>query len=1188
MSKFRDSRLYEALDYLDEAYVAEVVENLKVPPAPGIPTRKRGQLRYIVALAACLLVLSMAIPVITYVLQNYADIVGFFTNETTADTSPELTEPETPAPETTQNSPETSADTDHETTEAPYDGTTAAPEPEYDGSRGLLYKMWEDGKSYYLAGMGTCTDENIVVASTYDGYPVTVIGEDALAGYDRVKSITIPDSVTAIDMRAFKDCTGLESITIPDTVYYISGNAFMNCTSLKSIKLPASLELVNPSVFGGCTALEEIVVPDFVTEIYIMAFYQCTNLKSVTLGCRVEKIWADVFRDCENLTEINFAGTMARWNAIEKDDEWNFGSVIEVVHCTDGDVAIEPYSDSEPEYDGSQGLEYRVNDDGKGATLIGLGSCKDADIVVASFYKGYPVTDIEFAAFAGSTRITSITLSDSVLRVDYNTFSNCNENLKHIYISKSVQEFGENAFSFLKSLESITVSPENPRYYVEGNCLIDRETKCILRGWGEFTIPSDGSVTSIAKGAFSCCNIVNVTVPKGITEIGGAAFAFCASLKSISLPEGLTAIGSSMFDSCTSLESITLPDSVTMIDVAAFAYCENLLSIRIGRNVEVIEKQAFYYSAVREIEFAGTVSEWKGIRKPDSWNENCFVTVIHCSDDAIEIIEYDGSRGLLYKVMPDGKSAMLIGVGTNPDKSLIIATEYNGVPVTTIAAEAFRNNTNVKSIYILGSVQYIESEAFAFCTSLEKIVLPDSLISIGDGAFNGCTSLESINIPKGITEIGSHAFSGCSSLKEITIPEGVTNIGEEAFYLCKSLKSVTLPSTLEYIRDWAFAYCESLENISIPDRVKWIGQNAFRDCKKLEWLYIGKSVEQIQESAFKNCISLSSVGFPASLKLIAADAFSGCTKLSDIMYSGSVNEWSEVDSTGKDYYYQSFNWHEGVPAEKIRCSNGNVYLYALTENDAINAAKKFWNLPSDAVLFVKDKSQEYPYCYKIAHCEYAQSVGEFEIKREVYVDQRTGECKEVIYDYPNIPEVFLDVIFNREKFLYVEQTRSADGEYKYTTSEALFKDHSVHHENVFGAQDLWYHLIDIDGDSIPELIFPGSARSNYGMLFRVYNGKVYGYACILNDLNTDATYIWHEQAGNYVGRSQVYFDGIFYKSRSLTEYDKNDPNNIIYYVEGKETTKEKYEEFESAFSDEELEAFELDYYPIYVNPYPGG
>jgi hypothetical protein len=434
-----------------------------------------------------------------------------------------------------------------------------------------------------------------------------------------------------------------------------------------------------------------------------------------------------------------------------------------------------------------------------------------------------------------------------------------------------------------------------------------------------------------------------------------------------------------------------------------------------------------------------------------------------------------------------------------------------------------------------------------------------------------------------VTRIDASAFSGCNFIESVVIPDGVTIISDEAFYLCKNLKKVTLPSTLDIIGSWAFANCESLESIAIPDAVKWICSRAFSDCAKLSTLTLGEGLEQIQENAFMNCASLKSVRFPRGLKLLAAASFDGCTKLANVSYGGSTNEWSHIGKEGAEW---NSEWYRGIPATKVSCSDGEVSLYQLTEADAIEAARKFWGLPSNAVLFAKERSPAHPDCYKIAYCE--PSPIDFAVKREVFVDQNTGKCKEVVYDYPNIPEVFLGVIFNREKFLYVEQMQNSNGEYKYTTSEALFKDLSIHGDSVFGLQTLWYHVIDIDGDLTPELVFPGMARSNYGILLRAYEGKIYGYACILDGLHTDATYLWYEQAGNYVGRSQVYFDGIFYKSRRLTEYDINDPNNIIYYVEGKETTKEKYEEFESAFSNDELEAFKLDYYPVYVNPFPGG
>lgn len=514
--KIRDSRLYDALDYLDEAYIAEVVENLKVPPAPGMPARKGGQLRYILALAACLLVLSAAIPVITYVMRNYADLPGWLISDTTENTSPELTEPETPPSETTAPpAPETSEDIDHETTAPLYDGTTAEPEPEYDGSRGLMYKMNDDGKSYYLAGMGICTDENIVVASTYDGYPVTKIGESALSGYDRVKSVTIPDSVTAIDHYAFMNCSSLENVTIHDKVTYIGAEAFSG-TAIKNIKLPTGLTYLSIGAFKDCP-IEEVVIPDSV-EVINSAFWGCSELRSVTIGRNAAEIKTLAFYGCKKLTDLIFDGTVEEWNKIKKIQDWNAESVITVVHCTDGDVKIEPHQQPEPEYDGSQGLEYKISDDGTYAILVGIGTCTDKDIVTATTYNGLPVTSVDYS-FSKISNITSITLSDSVLTIG--GIDNMPDLVK-VYFSKSV------------------------------------------------------------------------------------AFFECKSLTKVS--------------------------------------------------------------------YEGTMAEWKAIEKTAMWSDGAAFSVIHCSDGDAELIEYDGSRGLEYRI--DGDHAVLVGIGTCTDKDIVTATKY--------------------------------------------------------------------------------------------------------------------------------------------------------------------------------------------------------------------------------------------------------------------------------------------------------------------------------------------------------------------------------------------------------------------------------------------------------------------------------------------------------------------------------
>ena len=263
----------------------------------------------------------------------------------------------------------------------------------------LKFELNDDGASYYVSGIGTCKDTDIVIPSEYNGKPVTSIGESAFSDCTSLTSITIPNSVTSIGDKAFRHCTSLTSITIPDSVTSIGNSAFGQCTSLESITLPfvggsatgntflgyifgavsvsynsryvpsslksvtiTSATSIDEDAFSGCTNLTSITIPDSVTSIGEWAFGGCSKLTSVTIpdsvtsiaegvfdGCTsltsitipngVTSIGGNAFRSCKNLTSITFKGTKAQWNAISKSSNWNFSTDLYTIHCTDGDIS---------------------------------------------------------------------------------------------------------------------------------------------------------------------------------------------------------------------------------------------------------------------------------------------------------------------------------------------------------------------------------------------------------------------------------------------------------------------------------------------------------------------------------------------------------------------------------------------------------------------------------------------------------------------------------------------------------------------------------------------------------------------------------------------------------------------------------------------------------------------------------
>ena len=125
-------------------------------------------------------------------------------------------------------------------------------------------------------------------------------------------------------------------------------------------------------------------------------------------------------------------------------------------------------------------------------------------------------------------------------------------------------------------------------------------------------------------------------------------------------------------------------------------------------------------------------------------------------------------KGIIYEIVDD--TAQVVGYeGT--DETVTIEATYNGVVVTKIADNAFKDCT---------------------FTSVE---IPDSVTEIGKSAFYGCRALESVEIPDSVTSIGARAFSMCDGLTSIVIGESVETIGDAVFDGANALASVAFNGT---------------------------------------------------------------------------------------------------------------------------------------------------------------------------------------------------------------------------------------------------------------------------------------------------------------------------------------------------------------------------------------------------------
>ena len=360
------------------------------------------------------------------------------------------------------------------------------------------------------------------------------------------------------------------------------------------------------------------------------------------------------------------------------------------------------------------------------------------------------VTSIGSIAFSGCTSLTSITIPDSVISIGIGAFYNCTS-LTSVIFEGDAPTFGSDVFTGADSL-SVQYDPSNSgwsgslngtpiavtntlTFALNGDSTEYTVTDCDTTASGSLEIPSTYNglpVTSIGINAFQVCtDLTSITIPDSVTSIGAYAFQNCIGITSVNIPDRVTSIGSIAFSGCTSLTSITIPDSVISIGIGAFYNCTSLTSVIFEGDAPTFGSDVFTGSNSVTVYYDSSNSGWSS-------------TV--AGRPAVQ------TNTLTYAINDEGTEYTVTDCDTTASGSLDIPSTYNGLPVTSIGIEAFRDCTSLSSITIAESVTSIGIGAFYNCTSLSSVTIPDSVTSISSDAFNACTSLTSLSFSNPLLE----------------------------------------------------------------------------------------------------------------------------------------------------------------------------------------------------------------------------------------------------------------------------------------------------------------------------------------------------------------------------------------------------------------------------------------------------
>ena len=179
---------------------------------------------------------------------------------------------------------------------------------------------------------------------------------------------------------------------------------------------------------------------------------------------------------------------------------------------------------------------------------------------------------------------------------------------------------------------------------------------------------------------------------------------------------------------------------------------------------------------------------------------------------------------------------------------VIIPETLGGKYVTTVAANCFDNNNNIKAIKFHSKVVNFDFKSINSCNTIESLTISSDLetdiVYLFGGESNIPSTLKDIHFCEGSINADSSIFTNLTTRQfELWTNSDLKVLKEDAFYRCNMITKLHLNEGLTKIEMTAIWDMSALTYVNIPSTVTDIGWSNFGNCPNLLYLIAPKTIK---------------------------------------------------------------------------------------------------------------------------------------------------------------------------------------------------------------------------------------------------------------------------------------------------------------------------------------------------------